>query len=65
MHSSARLALYQYEALLVATRLLGIQTGRSGLRQSRTQMEDASNSITENLKELIQLKLGRYLPISV
>jgi hypothetical protein len=35
------------------------------LARSRICLEDAAAGITENLKELIQLKLARYLPISV
>ncbi|KAH8660221.1 fungal-specific transcription factor domain-containing protein, partial [Xylariales sp. PMI_506] len=64
-YHAARLSLYQHEALIVASHPAGIQLPENGLRRSRMQLEDASAAITENLKELIQLKLGKYLPISV
>lgn len=63
--SSARLALCQYEALILSTGSIRLEDEYSTLRQTRIQLEDGAAGITDNLKELIQLKLGNYLPISV
>ena len=65
VNSSARLALYQHEALIYAAQLPGFVFKDNKLPQSIVQLEDAAAKITESLKELIQLKLARYLPISV
>lgn len=65
MSSSARLALYQHEALIYTAGLPGLGFKDNQLPQSIVQLEDAAAKITEGLKELIQLKLARYLPISV
>ncbi|KAF9772795.1 hypothetical protein IL306_009480 [Fusarium sp. DS 682] len=35
------------------------------LQQTRSKIEDAALGITENLKELIQLRLERFLPVSI
>ncbi|KAH7176922.1 hypothetical protein EDB81DRAFT_773777 [Dactylonectria macrodidyma] len=64
-YHSARLALYQYEALILSTGALGVDYQKNALRQSRVYLEDSAAGITENLKELIQLRLGKYIPISI
>jgi hypothetical protein len=60
--SSARLALYNHEVFILATR-----SSSEGPLWNRAKpgVEDSTVGITENLKELVQLKLARYLPISV
>ncbi|KAF5988645.1 cutinase transcription factor 1 beta [Fusarium bulbicola] len=61
---SARVALYQYEAFVVSLTSPG--AGMDGkLHQTRLQLEDATLGITDNLKELVQLKVARFLPISI
>lgn len=65
LDSSARLALCQYEALILSTGSIRLEDEYSTLRQTRIQLEDGATGITDNLKELIQLKLGTYLPISM
>ncbi|KAH7127937.1 hypothetical protein B0J13DRAFT_510400 [Dactylonectria estremocensis] len=64
-YHSARLALYQYEALLMSTGAIGIDYQNNALRQSRAYLEDSAAGITENLKELVQLRLAKYIPISI
>ncbi|KAJ4248833.1 hypothetical protein NW762_012671 [Fusarium torreyae] len=61
---SARFALYQHEAFVIS---LGSQGAGldDRLRRTRNELEDATLRITENLKELIQLKVGKFLPISI
>ncbi|KAF4464081.1 cutinase transcription factor 1 beta [Fusarium albosuccineum] len=61
---SARFALYQYEAFVISLGSEGVERDDK-LRETRSQLEDATLGITDNLKELIQLKLGKYLPISI
>ncbi|KAF4438947.1 hypothetical protein F53441_12681 [Fusarium austroafricanum] len=61
---SARFALYQHEAFVISLGLVGSDLDNK-LGETRCQLEDASLRITEHLKELIQLKLGRFLPISI
>ncbi|KAM5344054.1 hypothetical protein ACJ41O_012591 [Fusarium nematophilum] len=63
-YHSARLALYQFEAFVLSVRSAG-PSNDDELRRSRSQLEDATTGITDNLKDLIQLKLGRFLPISI
>ncbi|KAF4954827.1 hypothetical protein FSARC_12003 [Fusarium sarcochroum] len=61
---SARFALYQHEAFVISLGSLGAGLD-DGLRRTRNQLEDATLRITDNLKELIQLKVGKFLPISI
>lgn len=62
--SSARFALYQHEAFIISQSSKQVVVNDT-LWQTRSKLEDATVGITDNLKELIQLKLGRYLPISM
>ncbi|KAF5568037.1 cutinase transcription factor 1 beta [Fusarium phyllophilum] len=63
-YHSARVALYQYEAFVVSLTSPG--PGMDGkLHQTRLQLEDATLGITDNLKELVQLKVARFLPVSI
>ncbi|EXA34695.1 hypothetical protein FOVG_14112 [Fusarium oxysporum f. sp. pisi HDV247] len=61
---SARVALYQYEAFVVSLASPGAGMGDK-LHQTRLQLEDATLGITDNLKELVQLKVARFLPVSI
>ncbi|KAF5578821.1 cutinase transcription factor 1 beta [Fusarium subglutinans] len=61
---SARVALYQYEAFVVSLTSPGAGMDDK-LHQTRLQLEDATLGITDNLKELVQLKVARFLPISI
>ncbi|KAF5673679.1 cutinase transcription factor 1 beta [Fusarium circinatum] len=61
---SARVALYQYEAFVVSLTSPGAGMDDK-LYQTRLQLEDATLGITDNLKELVQLKVARFLPISI
>ncbi|KAF5718517.1 cutinase transcription factor 1 beta [Fusarium mundagurra] len=61
---SARVALYQYEAFVVSLTSRGADM-EDKLHQTRLQLEDATLGITDNLKELVQLKVARFLPVSI
>ncbi|KAG5758645.1 hypothetical protein H9Q72_013225 [Fusarium xylarioides] len=61
---SARVALYQYEAFVVSLTSPGPGMDDK-LHQTRLQLEDATLGITDNLKELVQLKVARFLPVSI
>ncbi|KAF5024605.1 hypothetical protein F66182_3368 [Fusarium sp. NRRL 66182] len=61
---SARFALYQHEAFAISLGSKG-NCLNDRLCQTRAQLEGATLGITDNLKELIQLKLGKFLPISM
>ncbi|KAL7755008.1 hypothetical protein ACKLNR_014765 [Fusarium oxysporum f. sp. zingiberi] len=61
---SARVALYQYEAFVVSLTSPGAGMDNK-LHQTRLQLEDATLGITDNLKELVQLKVARFLPVSI
>ncbi|KAF5539793.1 cutinase transcription factor 1 beta [Fusarium napiforme] len=61
---SARVALYQYEAFVVSLTSPGAGMDDK-LHQTRLQLEDATLGITDNLKELVQLKVARFLPVSI
>ncbi|KAF5968516.1 cutinase transcription factor 1 beta [Fusarium coicis] len=63
-YHSARVALYQYEAFVVSLTSPGAGMDDK-LHQTRLQLEDAILGITDNLKELVQLKVARFLPISI
>ncbi|KAF4444945.1 cutinase transcription factor 1 beta [Fusarium acutatum] len=63
-YHSARVALYQYEAFVVSLSSPGASMDDK-LHQTRLQLEDAILGITDNLKELVQLKVARFLPISI
>lgn len=65
LYSSARLALYNHEVFILATRSSPDETFRNRICLTKAGLKDSTAGITENLKELIQLKLGKYLPISV
>jgi hypothetical protein len=65
--SSAVLALCNHEVLLATTGLSTGSSGSSGLAQiynTRRQIEEATAGITENLKEIVQLKMNKFMPIS-
>lgn len=64
-HSSAKLALYHHEALVLAMKPTTSGGRWNIMCRSKRQVEEAASAITDILKELIQLKLTRYLPISV
>ena len=62
------LALCNHEVLLATMGMSSGSSGSSGLAQiynTRRQIEDAIAGVTENLKEVVQLKLAKYMPISV
>ncbi|RBR11693.1 hypothetical protein FVER53590_12998 [Fusarium verticillioides] len=61
---SARVALYQYEAFIISLTSPGVSMDDK-LHQTRLQLEDATLGITDNLKELVQLKVARFLPVSI
>ncbi|KAF4339003.1 cutinase transcription factor 1 beta [Fusarium beomiforme] len=61
---SARVALYQYEAFVISLASPGVGL-YDRLHQIRGQLEDAQLGITDNLKELVQLKVARFLPVSI
>nr|RBQ86836.1 hypothetical protein FVER53263_12998 [Fusarium verticillioides] len=61
---SARVALYQYEAFIISLTSPGVSMDDK-LHQTRLQLEDATLGITNNLKELVQLKVARFLPVSI
>ncbi|RBA15671.1 hypothetical protein FPRO05_12278 [Fusarium proliferatum] len=61
---SARVALYQYEAFVVSLASPGAGMDDK-LHQTRLQLEDATLGITDNLKELVQLKVAKFLPVSI
>ncbi|KAF4503411.1 cutinase transcription factor 1 beta [Fusarium agapanthi] len=61
---SARVALYQYEAFVVSLTSPGAGMDDK-LHQTRLQLEIATLGITDNLKELVQLKVAIFLPISI
>jgi hypothetical protein len=63
--SSARLALYNHNVLILASRPSLERPLWNQTYQAKSGVEDSTVGITENLKELVQLKLARYLPISV
>ncbi|KAG4261452.1 hypothetical protein FPRO03_11469 [Fusarium proliferatum] len=59
---AACFALYQHKAFIISQE----QTkATSDLQQTKSKIEDAALGITENLEELIQLRLERFLPISI
>ncbi|KAJ0423365.1 fungal-specific transcription factor domain-containing protein [Aspergillus carlsbadensis] len=64
-YHAARLSLYHHEALISTAQLPGLEFKENNLPEARVQVEDATAQITEHLKELVQLKLTLYLPISV
>ncbi|KAH7239917.1 uncharacterized protein BKA55DRAFT_114597 [Fusarium redolens] len=59
---AACFALYQHKAFIISQ---GLAEATSELQQTKSRIEDAALGITENLKELIQLRLERFLPISI
>jgi hypothetical protein len=62
--SSAIIALYNYEVFVIATES-GKESYWDRMYYSKQQLEEGTAGMTENLKELIQLKLSKYMPISV
>lgn len=60
--SSAMMALCHYEVLLSAS---GSPAINFNIYQSKQELEVAISGITEYLKELIQLKLAKCMPIVV
>ena len=63
-YHSARLALSQHEALLSAMRSTPCNHYPVRFLNTRLELQEAAAGITENLKELMQLNLAKYLPIS-
>ena len=62
------MALCNHEVLLATTGMSSKNSGTNGLTQMydiRRQIEDAVTGFTENLKEIVQLKMAKYMPISV
>jgi hypothetical protein len=67
--SSARVALSHYEVLKTAVAAASPNLASnlkefSNIYENRHELQDAACGMTECLKELIQLKLARWLPIS-
>lgn len=69
-YHSARVVLGHYEILHVAVLHAVPEINNIGLRdpsiihENRYELQDAASGVTECLKELIHLKLARWLPIS-
>ncbi|KAF5965569.1 cutinase transcription factor 1 beta [Fusarium bulbicola] len=61
-YHAACFALYQHKAFIISQEQA---KATSELQQTKSKIEDAALGITENLKELIQLRLERFLPISI
>ncbi|KAF5560658.1 cutinase transcription factor 1 beta [Fusarium napiforme] len=61
-YHAACFALYQHKAFIISQEQVKMT---SELQQTKSKIEDAALGITENLKELIHLRLERYLPISI
>jgi hypothetical protein len=59
------IALYNHEVLISATSFTPARTSRAQILQTKTKLEEATAGVTENLKELVQLKLAKYMPVSV
>lgn len=68
MDSSCRVALCHHEVLHLAIAStqpnVGITRDVSTIYENRHELQDAASGVTECLKELIQLRLARWLPIS-
>lgn len=67
--SSARVVLSHHEVLYtaVAAASPNLTTNLkefSNIYENRHELQDAASGVTECLKELIQLRLARWLPIS-
>ncbi|KAH6668929.1 fungal-specific transcription factor domain-containing protein [Halenospora varia] len=62
-YHSAMLALYHREILVLAIKPTGSHWNR--MCRNKRQVEEAASAMTDHLKELMQLKLAKYLPISV
>ncbi|KAI1103601.1 fungal-specific transcription factor domain-containing protein [Jackrogersella minutella] len=68
-YHSARAALCHHEVLQLASACTSPNLSNnlrefSNIYENRHELQDAACSVTECLKELIQLRLARYLPIS-
>ncbi|KAK2686304.1 hypothetical protein QWA68_014508 [Fusarium oxysporum] len=61
-YHAACFALYQHKAFIISQEQA---KATSELQRTKSKIEDAALGITENLKELIQLRLERFLPISI
>ncbi|KAL7755358.1 hypothetical protein ACKLNR_015115 [Fusarium oxysporum f. sp. zingiberi] len=61
-YHAACFALYQHKAFIISQEQA---KATSELQGTKSKIEDAALGITENLKELIQLRLERFLPISI
>ncbi|KAF5725015.1 cutinase transcription factor 1 beta [Fusarium mundagurra] len=61
-YHAACFALYQHKAFIISQEQA---KATSELQQTKSKIEDAALGITENLKELIQLRLERFLPVSI
>ncbi|RKL30066.1 hypothetical protein BFJ70_g10362 [Fusarium oxysporum] len=61
-YHAACFALYQHKAFIISQEQAKVT---SELQWTKSKIEDAALGITENLKELIQLRLERFLPISI
>ncbi|KAL9562086.1 hypothetical protein ACKAV7_014009 [Fusarium commune] len=61
-YHAACFALYQHKAFIISQEQA---QATSELQGTKSKIEDAALGITENLKELIQLRLERFLPISI
>ncbi|RYC86214.1 hypothetical protein BFJ63_vAg10990 [Fusarium oxysporum f. sp. narcissi] len=61
-YHAACFALYQHKAFIISQEQA---KATSELQWTKSKIEDAALGITENLKELIQLRLERFLPISI
>jgi len=64
-YHSGMLALYHREILMSAIRPALGGDDFNQISRSKRQVEEAAANITDSLKELVQLKLAKYLPISV
>lgn len=67
--SSSRVALSHHEVLQTAVsaaspNLTSNLREFSSIYENRHELQDAAAGVTECLKELIQLRLARFLPIS-
>ncbi|KAF2815567.1 uncharacterized protein BDZ99DRAFT_435984 [Mytilinidion resinicola] len=62
---SALLAIHHYEVLVIITSSNLLKSHFNHMCQSKSRVEAAAAGITDNLKELVQLKLAKHLPISV
>lgn len=64
-YHSAILAILHHEVLVIVTSSTLLRSHFNQMCRNKPRVEEAAAGITENLKELIQLKLVKHLPISV